>query len=276
MADKVGKGELVYLDYETWIVGPTGQEQLYETTRAAKAREHGIFNEKRVYSELPVVVGKSRLMKGLDEALESAVVGNDAEVLIPPEKGMGERDPKLVELIPLRDFHRQEIDPSPGMEVSIRNRRGTVTAVTAGRVRVDFNNPLAGRTLRYKYRVTKKALKPEEMVQGIIEMDYGPATDFKIEVKESEAEIKLPDICKTDEHWFVAKFRVVGDLREVAGVSRVRFIEEYIKREEPKEPKKEAEEAAPQELVEEEIPPEEREKAQASEVPVEEETGAGL
>ncbi len=281
MADKVGKGELVYIDYEAWIVNPNGHEQLYETTSAEKAREHRIFSEKRVYAEMPVVVGKDRLMKGLDEALLSATLDEEAEVVIPPEKGMGERDPKLVELIPLRDFHRQEIEPAPGMEVSIRSRRGTVTAVTAGRVRVDFNNPLAGRTLKYRYRVTKRAASPEELVLGIIEMDYGPAQDFKVEVKGPEADVHLPDICKTDERWFVAKFRVVGDLREVGGISRVRFIEEYRKMEEPTEAKetKEAQEASRvEERVEEEIPPEERQERppQRPEVAAEEESEAGL
>lgn len=280
MADKVSKGDLVYMDYEAWIVNPNGQEQLYETTRADKAKEHDIYDDKRAYAEMPVVVGRDRLMKGLDEALDGAPVGDEGEVVIPPDKGMGERDRKLVELIPLRDFHRREIDPAPGMEVSIRNRRGTVTAVTAGRVRVDFNNPLAGRTLRYRYRITRRAQTPDDLVQGIIEMDYGPAGDFKVEARGSEADIRLPDICKTDERWFVAKFRVISDLRELAGINHVRFIEEYRKKEEakPKEEAPKAEVPKAEERVEEEIPPEERQEKppQQPEVPAEEETEAGL
>lgn len=267
LSEKVEKGDLVYIDYEAWIVNPNGQEQLYETTKADLAKDHQIYNEKRAYGEMPVVVGKGRLMQGLEEALLETAVGKEDEVLIPPDKGAGERDPKLVELLPLREFHRQEIEPSVGMEVSIRNRRGTVTAVTGGRVRVDFNNPLAGRTLKYRYRVAKKAKDAKDQVRGILEMDYGLAGDFKIEVSKGQVEIELPDVCKTDDRWFVAKFRVVSDLREVAGIGTVRFIEEYKRKEDVEKERERAEEVVrpPSERAEEEIPPEEREELRAPE-----------
>jgi FKBP-type peptidyl-prolyl cis-trans isomerase 2 len=262
LADAAKKGDLVYVDYELWVVNPGGQEELYETTKADLAKENGIFNEKRVYSEHPVVLGQGRLMKGVEESLEGAPTGEPREALIPPEKGAGERDPKLVELHPLREFLKQEIDPHPGLEVSIRNRRGIVTSVTAGRVRVDLNNPLAGKTLRYRYVITRIAVTPEEKVRGVLDMDYGFPGDFQVTVSDSTAEIQLPDLCKTDEKWFVAKFRVVSDLREVASIESVKFVEEYRKPAEKKETKPEAAEVkAPEERVEEEIPPEEREAA---------------
>ncbi|NLN72371.1 MAG: peptidylprolyl isomerase, partial [Thermoplasmatales archaeon] len=48
---------------------------------------------------------------------------------------------------PLREFHKQEINPYPGLEVSLGDRRGTVATVGAGRVKVDFNNPRARKNL---------------------------------------------------------------------------------------------------------------------------------
>lgn len=232
MAEKVNEGDLVYIEYEGWIKHPGGEDELFDTTNEELAKEHGIHDEKKRYGEVPAIVGRGRLMQGLDEALVGATVGEDHEVVIPPEKGMGERDPKLVELFPIREFHRQEIDPKPGMEVHIRNRHGIVTAVTAGRVRVDFNNPLAGKTLLYRFKVNKKLKSAKAKALAIIEMDYGDSEGFQVKVEKGVAEIILPEVCKYDEKWFVTKYKVVSDLRDFAGLKAIRFIEEYAKREE--------------------------------------------
>ncbi len=245
MAEKVKDGDLVYLEYEGWISHPGGQEELFDTTDEELAKENDLFDENRAYGEVPTVVGHERLMKGLDEALVGVAVGEEQEVEIPPEKGMGERDPKLVELFPLREFHRQEIDPHPGMEVHIKNRHGTVMAVTAGRVRVDFNNRLAGRTLRYKFQVMKRVKGPKAKVQAVLAMDYGDPSEFQIKVQKGVADIVVPEVCKYDEKWFVGKYRVVSDLRELAKLKTVRFVEEYAQKEE--EEGKEAEEEKAQE-----------------------------
>lgn len=230
-SDTVDKGDVVWIEYDAWTVNPNGTQTLFDTTHEDVAKKEGKFDEKKVYIEVPVVVGRGRLFEGLDSALVGAKVGETKEVLIPPEKGAGARDPRLVELRTEREFLRQEVNPEVGMEVSISGKHGVVTAVSAGRVRVDFNNPLAGKTLKYAVRITRKAKTPEERVRAIIDMDYGLADQFKINLKDGTAEIQVPDVCKTDEKWFVSKFRVVADLREVSGLTSIRFVEEYEKKE---------------------------------------------
>ncbi len=283
MEAKLAAGDIAHIEYDVWVVGPGQAKTLHDTTHADVAKEADKYDEKRAYEPVPVIVGQERVPKGLDEALLGAAVGETKELTIPPEKGAGERDPRLVRLYPIREFVRKEIDPAPGLEVTIDGRRGTIMAVTAGRVRVDFNNPLAGRTLQYKVTVAKRAETEEERIRGILEMDYGLSDHFRIFVKENEADVFLPDVCKTDERWFVAKFRVVADLREFAGVSKVRFVEEYEKKEEkkpeetpaeappeapakaekpakPRRQPKATKKAAEPERAEEELPPEGREK----------------
>ena len=255
----ITKGDIVWIDYEGWILNPNGTRTLFDTTRAEAAKKADRFDEKKVYQEFPIIVGHGRILPGLDEALLGAEIGKEATIRIPPEKGAGERDPKLVELHPLREFLKQEIHPDVGMEVSLGGRKGTITQVTGGRVRVDYNNPLAGRTIEYTFKVTKKAETVEEKLRAILEMDYGLADQFKIDVKKDVAEILIPDICKTDERWFVSKFRVVADIREVLGLPKVRFIEEYVKAPPRPEAAKAAEKA--------EAPKAEPEPAKAEEIP---------
>jgi len=227
MVEKLAKGDIVYLDYEAWVSQPDGSFRLHDTTREELAKKEAVHEEKKIYGPVPVIVGADRLMKGFDESLVGAPIGEPQEVLLPPEKAAGVRDPKLTRLEPLRDFLKKEVDPHPGMEVEIGGRRGHVTSVTAGRVRVDFNHPLAGRSLKYVYTALKRAHTPEEKVRAVLEMDYGLADQFQVSVEKDAAEIQLADLCKTDEKWFPAKFRIVADLRQHVGVKTVRFIEQY-------------------------------------------------
>ncbi len=237
-SDTIEKGDIVWLEYDAYTVNPNGTQALFDTTHEEVAKKENKFEEKKVYAEQPVIVGKGRLFLGLEDALLASKVGEPKEVTIPAEKAAGARDARLVELKTEREFLRQEITPELGLEVSIGGRRGTITSVAAGRVRIDFNNPLAGKTVKYVYKVTKKAATPEDRIRAILDMDYGLAEQFKIDLQGDGLEVKLPDLCKTDEKWFVSKFRVVADLRELTDLKTMRFVEEYEKKvEAPKEEK---------------------------------------
>jgi FKBP-type peptidyl-prolyl cis-trans isomerase 2 len=244
-ADKVAKGDIVRMDFDGWV---EDSNELFDTTNAQTAKDAGVFNEKIEYSAIPVLVGGGRIFQGLEEALENAEIGKEYDIVIPSEKAAGPRDPKLVEMIPLREFLRQEVEPHIGMEINIKNRMGIVTAVTAGRVRVDFNRRLAGKSLKYHFKVLSKAQNDDEKVKAVLEMDYGTSEGFGITIEGKVISMVLPDVCKYDQKWLLAKYRVVADLREAMKAENVRFIEEYVKAEAPKE------EAAPEEIAPEEIP----------------------
>ena len=251
-SDSIQKGDIVWLEYDAYTVNPNGAQTLFDTTHEEVAKKENKFEEKKVYAEQPVIVGKNRLFLGLEDALLGSNVGDAREVTIPADKAAGARDARLVELKTEREFLKQEINPELGMEVSIGGRRGTITSVAAGRVRIDFNNPLAGKTVKYVFKVTKKAASPEERIRAILDMDYGLADQFKIDLKDDVLEVKVPDLCKTDEKWFVSKFRVVADLRELTDLHVMRFVEEYEKKVEA--PKEEKAEEKPAEGKSEEAP----------------------
>jgi hypothetical protein len=160
----------------------------------------------------------------------------------------------------------------------INNKAATIAAVFAGRVRVDFNNPLAGYDTRYDCKVTKKAMDREEKIRGIIDMDYGSSDEFSLTIDGDAVEILLPDVCKYDEKWFIAKYKVVSDLRGFADVKLIRFVEEYEKKEKEEEEPEEAEATETEEPTEETVEPEPEEMGEPSEEtepPVEEEEEHG-
>lgn len=248
-ADKVAKGDIVRMDFDGWV---EDSNELFDTTNAQTAKDAGVYNEKIEYNPIPVLVGGGRIFQGLEEALEGAEIGKEYDIVIPAEKAAGPRDPKLVDLIALREFLKQDIEPHIGMEVNIKNRPGIVTAITAGRVRVDFNRRLAGKSLKYHFKVLSKAQDDEEKVKAVLEMDYGTSENFAITVDGTSVSMVLPDVCKYDQKWLLAKYRVVADLREGMKAEKVSFVEEYVK---PAEPAKE--EPAPEEIAPEELPQDE-------------------
>jgi len=244
-AIKIAKGDIIRLDYSGWIADT---DELFDTSIADVAKEAGLFNENVTYGAIPVLVGGGRLFEGLDEALQNSFVGEDREITIPPEKAAGARDPKLVEQIPVRDFLRQEIEPKIGMDVNIKNRVGAVVAITPRVVRVDFNRKFAGRTLKYKFKIMCKLIDDVEKVQALIQMDYGNAEGFVPTLDGKDVSVVIPDVCKYDQKWMLAKYKIVADLREALGAKMVRFVEEYAKKEEEKPAEEKKEERQPEEL----------------------------
>ena len=67
-------------------------------------------------------------------------------------------------MVPVRRLRKQNITPLPGTQIEIDGRAAIIRAVGSGRVQIDFNPPLAGKTLVYDLTVkmvlrgrTKKA-----------------------------------------------------------------------------------------------------------------------
>lgn len=230
------KGDIVRWEYEGWTVGSKPEDnELFETTNEHLAKDYKIFKEGAIYGPGPLIIGAERLVKGLEASVLSAEIGKETEVTIPPSESYGDRDPKKVEIhslgevLRLPEYRKGDEEPVPGARIVLGNKAGTIMSVRGGRVRIDFNHELAGKTLRYKYTIKSRAEGPEDKVQAIFEMHYGRPGDFKAVVHGDEAEVVVMEQCKYDPQWLLTKLQVVRDLREFAGMAKVRLIEEYVK-----------------------------------------------
>jgi FKBP-type peptidyl-prolyl cis-trans isomerase 2 len=256
------EGDIIQLEYEGWIAG---SDELFDTSKAELAQEEEIFEEERTYGPMYTVVGTGRVIKGLDDHLLEAEVDKEYEVEIAPEDAYGDRDPKNVETHSMRELARLKIEPEIGRTVTIRNKTGWISGIFAGRVRIDYNHKLAGKTLRYKYKVVGRPEEPAEIIKAIIAMNYGREEEFVIEIEGDDGVVvTLPDVCKYDPNWTLAKLRLVNDMREIANMTTVTMLEVYVKKEA-------AEEAAEEEAPAEEGAEEESEVPEESEVKAEEE-----
>jgi FKBP-type peptidyl-prolyl cis-trans isomerase 2 len=235
------KGDIVQLEYEEWIAGTN---KLSDTTNEELARKENAFEEEKKYGPVYAIVGTGRLPQGLDEHLLKAEVGKENEVELLPEKAYGEYDRKKVQVYAPNKLARLKIEPVPGKAIVVDNKEGYVEAVFAGRVRVNFNHKLAGKTLKYKYKVISVAKTTEEKAKAVLAMDYGRQEEFQLAFEGEDAvTITLPDVCKYDPNWTLAKLRVVSDLREFAAMRTVTMREVYVKKEAGKEGEEVAAEA---------------------------------
>ena len=215
--------KIVRLSYKAYIAD--ADERLYDTTDADAAKEAGIFNEKMRYGPMAYLFGSNNLFPDLEAAIESAEVGKETTVTLPCEKAAGARNPKLIELHPIKEFYKQEINPYPGMTVSLGNKTGVIMSVAAGRVKVDFNNQLAGHDLKYIFTVTEEITDAKDKAMAIIELNLGTSEGFDVAVEADKVVVTEAEICKFNSEWPIAKYKIVADLRAAFGVDRVDFVQ---------------------------------------------------
>lgn len=180
---------------------------------------------------LPIIVGVGYTLKGIDNALLEMQVGDKKTVEIAPELGFGNRDEKLIRLVPLTEFKKHKTDPFPGMVVEADNLRGRVLSVSGGRVKVDFNHPLSGKTLIYDLEIKGKLEDMEEKIKAIIKIYTNADEKIKIAVKEKEIEIELPPFVNS-----LYKKKIATDIMKFLDFDKVKFVESFEK---PKEEVKE-------------------------------------
>jgi peptidylprolyl isomerase len=186
-----------------------------DTTYDAVAKDTHLHREESTYGPRFIILGEGWLPKGLEDSLVGLDIGKQTTVELPPDKGFGTRDPAKMRLVPLRRFREQGV-PSPGAQIELDGRAATVRAVGAGRVQVDYNHPLAGRTLIYEVSIEKVVEDDNEKVLNIIskripEVDK---TKFGVERKSSDLTIEVPEEAFYLSGLQVAKKSVTSDLQK--------------------------------------------------------------
>ncbi len=244
--------DFVLIDY-TATVKETGD--VIETTKEEIAREKGIFDKEKSYEPMLVIIGEGRVVKGLEEALKDMDVGEERKIEVPPEKAYGKRDPSKLRRMPLREFRRAGIDPIPGRVVEINGVPAVVRDVGGGRVLVDFNHPLAGKTIIYEVKVVAKLEGEEDKVKALIKRRIKPnrIEDYVVEMNRDNGEVKITipvdDMLKPDIQ--LAKKALAREIfRYIDWCSRVVFREVIESEEKKKKEKEETEKPKTEETKE--------------------------
>jgi len=122
------------------------------TNQAGKALDGATAAEPLEYLH-----GGSGILPTLERALAGKQPGDQFDVTVTPDQGFGERQPRLVEVVPRSSWPNPE-QLFVGGRVERHDEDGNkesfvISALDADTVTVDGNHPLAGQTLRFRGKV---------------------------------------------------------------------------------------------------------------------------
>ncbi len=237
------------IDEKTFVkMDYTGREKdsgkVFDTTLEDVAEEAGIYNEEKDYHPMILAVGSSQLIPKLHDEIKKLDVGEKETIEIPCEDAFGKRDPSLIQLVPMKDFKKQDIKPFVGMPLTLDGQQGVVRTISGGRVRVDFNHELAGKDITYEVEIIDIIDDYKEIIKGLIEVYYGnPNLDVdktEISIEDGIAKIKLDQLAGFEQRSMqevtLSKFRVARETYEnIDEIEKVQFIDEYEKPSEEEE-----------------------------------------
>ncbi|MFY0992114.1 FKBP-type peptidyl-prolyl cis-trans isomerase [Halomonas sp. C05BenzN] len=101
-------------------------------------------------------VGDGNLPPGFEHPLKGLAAGESGSFEITPEQAFGQHNPQNIQLLKREDFESDE--PEVGMVMSFADAAGgelpgVIKSIEGEQVEVDFNHPLAGRTLTFEVEV---------------------------------------------------------------------------------------------------------------------------
>jgi FKBP-type peptidyl-prolyl cis-trans isomerase 2 len=146
---KVEAGDYVLFNY----VGKYENGEVFDTSYEDVAKENDIFVEEREYGPLGVTVGSGEIIPGIEEAIIGMEIGEKKTVIVPPEKGYGMPKDELIVPVPLDQFTSVGLEPVEGMYVMTDVGMAKIVGIEGQSVTLDFNHPLAGKTVVFEIEV---------------------------------------------------------------------------------------------------------------------------
>lgn len=121
-----------------------------------------IFEQTPDDHPLLLVLGQSSIFPKMEQVLKDMQPGETKSIKLLPEEAYGPHHKDLVQTINISNF-KNNIQPAPGMILSLSVERegkqekvpATVISVEDGTVTLDYNHPLAGKTVMYTMTLHK-------------------------------------------------------------------------------------------------------------------------
>lgn len=226
----ISKNTFILVDY---IIRVKDTNELIDTTIEEIAKKENKYDPERVYAPVLVIVGEGRLIPGFEEHIEnSGEVNKEFTIEIPPEKAYGHRDPSKVKILNARELLRNGVVPEVGKVVEIGGSIGVIRAISGGRVLIDFNHPLAGKTLLCTYKILKVIEDDVEKIRYLLHRRYRRMTPERFVVVTDENEkkvmIELPREIYFDKDLQIVKALVAEEIyRYIGKYDTVIYVEKF-------------------------------------------------
>ncbi len=159
------EGDFVMIDFVGRI---KLTNEIFDLTVEEEAKKEGIWSKDQKYEPAFVIIGARMIVPGVDKQLMSMNVGDEKTFDVPVNEAFGPRDVRLIKILNINQFYKNKINPVPNTFVQIEGQTAKVQSVSGGRVRTDFNSPLAGKDLIYKVKVVSQITDPKEKIERIL------------------------------------------------------------------------------------------------------------
>ncbi len=167
------------------------------------------INSKQPVKPFVFALGEDMFLKGIDDFLIGKEIGKHT-IELEAKKAFGPRDPSMIKLMPMILFRKHNLNPVQGVTLNFDGKMGKILSVSGGRVRVDFNNSLAGRDVVYEVDIKRKIEDLNEKAKSLIE--FFTRQDLPFEIKEKKLIIKTEEQIKKFLELFKDKFKEILDL----------------------------------------------------------------
>jgi len=221
------KGDFILINYTSKV---KETNEVFDTTYEEVAKKEHLYKEGKMYEPKLVVVGESWVLKALDESLITMEISKPATVEIPPEKGFGQRDPEKIKRVPLKQLLAKEINPIVGAQIEFQGKDAVVRSTGAGRVLLDFNPPLAGKTLVYEVIVAKKLENNEQKIGALVHRRVPVVEEekFKLTIQDKNLTIDMPEETFYVEGIQIAKRGIAMDIQKfIPDLAETKFVETF-------------------------------------------------
>ena len=136
---EIEKGSLVRMEYTLTLTDGTIVDQ------SAKG------------SPFEYIQGQGQIISGLERQLSGLVKGDEKDVEVTPEEAYGVIDPNAIQEVQKNSL-APGVEPKVGMQLRGQNPEGKPISAVIKEVKketlvVDFNHPLAGKTLRFHIKI---------------------------------------------------------------------------------------------------------------------------
>jgi peptidylprolyl isomerase len=119
--------------------------------------DSSIFDSSEGRDPLSFTVGAGQMIPGFDAGVVGMELGQEKEIIIPPEKAYGIHDPAKIITLP-KDQFPADLKIEPGLQLSANQEDGSaipfvVTEVKESDVMLDGNHVLAGKELIFIVKI---------------------------------------------------------------------------------------------------------------------------
>ncbi len=214
----VEKGDFILVELE----GKDNKGRTFDSTKGEIAKKlHG------KEGPLLIIYGMDKLIPGIYNALTNMAVGEEKQLHLSVNDAFGERKKDLIKIMSETEFAKHRVRPEPGLIIHVDTDTGrlygTVKNVTAGRVMVDFNHPIAAQEVDYYLKLNEVHSKTDDKIKVLLNY-LGLNGTFVLDASGTLA-LKLQK--KKDSDYELHKAMALITLKsKIPGINKVELTEE--------------------------------------------------